>query len=333
MMKAKTRRIGRRVLEAVTDRARAGILPRSLQGGLRSYSSIPIDFDHSRRALGVVVGLRKEEHLLVCGAYPEWDFLFVSQRADPDRIASECQRLEATVIVGPDIRRRFLMAFNTAAINSLSLSPAPLPRLRSGKGVARGFTLEPQSSWVTGRRMSDLDVMFDLREMILTRQLRQDAAKLALALDAKPSRRWLLAIDPPKGLWAFSDADRSAILQSSGADEVAWLPIPVRYWEDEAMDIFDEYLSQSSAIVSMGHPLAVAASLRGFRPVLSKAAFRAHYTLKADPPVALDAASNGASSVDADTIDRIAISVLIAARYVHEGALVDPLEFMSGTTP
>jgi hypothetical protein len=329
MIKLPTQRLGRRVLQAVGDRARAGMLPQSLQGGLRAHSAVPMKFDHRGRALGVVVGVDKSEHDLVASAYPEWDFLFVSRRSDPDHIASECQRLQATAIVGPDIRRRFLMAFNTAAINSLSLSPAPLPRLRSAQGVARGFTLEPQSSWVIGRRVSDLDVMFDLRDTILTPAHRADAARLAAALDAKATQQGLLVIDPSSGFWTYSEEARTAIHHSSGAADVIWFDVPKRYWGDEPMDQFDAYLTRCSAVVSMGHPLAVAASMRGFKPQLSKGSFRANYALKA---ASLNEQATATAEPDSDTIDRIAIGVLIAARYVHDGSLVDPVDFVCGAS-
>jgi hypothetical protein len=328
-------RIGRRISDLIADRARAGHLPRALQGDLSTAAVVPLDFNHASRALGVVVGVAADEHGDVCAAYPEWDLLFASRRVDPDRLVSDCIRLGATAIVGPEIRRRYLMALRSAGINSLSLSPAPLPRLKSSSGVARGYTLEPQSSWMTARRVSDLDVLFTFRDEILSPRIRGEASQIALQLQVRSEPHSLLVIDPVDGPWRFSETDWAEIRKGSAGQALSPLTVaPQHYWDDETLDLFEAALKQSYAIVSNSHPLAVAASLMGFHPTNSSRGFRTGTVLsfaKRDGGVAgLGGAQAAPADPHPDTVDRVAISVLIAGRYVHDGALVDPLRFLTG---
>jgi hypothetical protein len=333
MAKSKLHNVGRHLSNLIRDRARAGILPQALQGDLRGTSAIPLDFDHNRRALGVVIGLPRDQRDAVASAFPEWDFLFATNKADPEQLISDCGRLGATVIIGPNVRRRHLTALRSAGMSSLSLSPAPMPRLRTAKGVARGFTLEPQTSWIAARRMSELDVMFAHRNELLGAELRWEATEIArhIGLDPPPKQSFLM-IDPESGPWRLTDAEKDDVYAAAGGTDV--VPFPMahgRFWDDETLDRFEDGLQRSWALVSKKHPLAFTSTFWGYLPAEKTKAFVSGFVLTYANSTSggfAGAELGSDATIHADVIDRIAIGILIASRYVHEGVLVDPVAFV-----
>lgn len=314
----------------VRDQARAGALPKPFQGALRAITAVPSSANSDIRPIGVVLGVERSIWHTVEHAYPEWDLLFASNRTDPDGCVSEIIRLGATAIVGPSARRRHVVALRDSGINILRLSPAPLPRLTYQGRHAYGYVLEPSTSWMSARRLSEMEVVLTNGSGLMTSAMRADAAfvaaRIALPDPQTPTTLVISTSDTPQ----LTDQGHIPIdckAVGAGAPIETFQVSRNSYWLDDSLDRFDSALCRASTIVTNSHPLAVAALLRGFRPLVSRRIFMSRLNVYANPLMERRISMDDLSHVSQEEL--VAVCVLWAARYICEGTLIDPVDFFT----
>ncbi|MDX8498960.1 hypothetical protein RFM99_11050 [Mesorhizobium sp. VK4C] len=328
MIRKKTVQLRQFIGSYVRDQARAGVLPIPFQGAVRAITALPSAANTSIRPIGVVLGVERLLWQGVEQAYPEWDLLFANNRADPDRCVNEIIRLGATAIVGPTARRRHVVALRDSGVNILRLSPAPLPRLTYQGRHAHGYVLEPSTSWMSGRRLSEMEIILTNGSGFMTPAMRADAVVVAsrIALSDPTSSTTLVISTSDKSRFSeqepvttdFKPLETGGLIETFEASRN-------NYWSDDSLDRFDAALGRASAVMTNNHPLAVAALLRGARPLVSRRLFLSKLNLYSNTP-----AERRISVEDPPLVSReelVAVCVLWAARYICEGNLVDPVDF------
>ncbi|RWX65350.1 hypothetical protein [Mesorhizobium sp. M2A.F.Ca.ET.039.01.1.1] len=327
MIRKKTVQLRQFIGSYVRDQARAGVLPIPFQGAVRAITAFPSAANTRVRPIGIVLGVERLLWQGVEQAYPEWNLLFASNRADPDGCVNEIIRLGATAIIGPAARRRHVVALRDSGINILRLSPAPLPRLTHQGRLAHGYVLEPSTSWMSARRLSEMEVILKNGSGFMTPAMRADAAVVAsrIALPDPTNSTTLVICTsdtsrfPEQGpVTDLTPLETGGLIETFEASRNS-------YWSDDSLDRFDAALGRASAVMTNNHPLAVAALLRGVRPLVSRSLFLSKLNLYSNPSVEQRISVEDPPLVSREEL--VAVCVLWAARYICEGNLIDPVDF------